>query len=76
MDKKLYDNVASSEKNDGKRKAEMGDIRTAIKEQVDEVGRALYFDKSQRSSELKTISSLNFPLVSMSEGRITSVTSC
>ena len=58
-----YDNVAGSEKKDGKRKAEMGGIRAAIKEQVDEVGRALYFGKSQGSSELKTISSLNFPLV-------------
>lgn len=58
-----YDNAAGSEKKDGKRKAEMGGIRAAIKEQVDEVGRALYFGKSQGSSELKTISSLNFPLV-------------
>ena len=52
-----------SDKKDGKRKAEMSDIRAAIKEQVDEVGRALYFGKSQGSSELKTISSLSFPLV-------------
>ncbi|RVX02692.1 Retrovirus-related Pol polyprotein from transposon RE2 [Vitis vinifera] len=55
--------VGSSSEKDGKRKAEMGGIRAAIKEQVDEVGRALYFGKSQGSSELKTISSLNFPLV-------------
>ena len=54
----------------------LNDWISHVSEQVDEVGRALYFDKSQRSSELKTISSLNFPLVSVSEGRITSVTSC
>ena len=38
MDKRLYDNTAGSEKKNGKRKAEMGDIQAAIKEQVDEVG--------------------------------------
>lgn len=59
-----YDNSAGSDKKDGKRKAVMSDIRAAIKEQVDEVGRTLYFGKSQGSSELKTISSLSFPLVS------------
>ena len=37
MDKRLYDNTAGSEKKNGKRKAKMGDIQAAIKEQVDEV---------------------------------------
>lgn len=59
-----YDNVAGSDRKEGKRKDVMNDIRAAIKEQVDEVGRALYFGKSQGSSELKTITSLSYPLIS------------
>ncbi|XP_062157734.1 uncharacterized protein LOC133865358 [Alnus glutinosa] len=59
-----YDIVTGSDKKEGRRKPEMSDVRTAIKEQVDEVGRALYFAKSQGGSEQKTISSLSFPLVS------------
>lgn len=59
-----YDSVSGTDKKEGKRKSEVTDIRAAIKEQVDEVGRALYFSKSQGSSEHKTISSLVFPLVS------------
>lgn len=57
-----YDsNIGSSdEKREGKRKTEVSDIRAAIKEQVDEVGRALFFGKSQGSSEQKNISSLGF----------------
>lgn len=59
-----YDIVTGSDKKEGRRKSEISDVRTAIKEQVDEVGRALYFGKSQGGSEQKTISSLSFPLVS------------
>lgn len=54
----------ASDKKEGKKKAEVTDVRAAIKEQVDEVGRALFLGKSQGSSEQKTISSLVFPLVS------------
>ncbi|KAG2667803.1 hypothetical protein I3760_15G132100 [Carya illinoinensis] len=59
-----YGNATDSDKNDGNRKSEMIDIRAAIKEQVDDVGRALYFGKSQGGSEQKTIGSLSFPLTS------------
>ncbi|KAF3438375.1 hypothetical protein FNV43_RR21137 [Rhamnella rubrinervis] len=59
-----YDCVSGTDKKEGKRKSEVTDARAAIKEQVDEVGRALYFSKSQGSSKQKTISSLVFPLVS------------
>lgn len=59
-----YDSVSGIDKKEGKRKSEVSDIRAAIKEQVDEVGRALYFSKSQGSTEQKPISSLVFPLVS------------
>lgn len=59
-----YDNDVVSDKKEGKKKSEMSDIRAAIKDQVDEVGRALYFGKSQGVSEQKTISSLSFPLSS------------
>lgn len=54
----------ASDKKEGKKKAEVTDVRAAIKEQVDEVGRGLFLGKSQGSSEQKTISSLVFPLVS------------
>ncbi|KAL3628941.1 hypothetical protein CASFOL_027987 [Castilleja foliolosa] len=40
-----YDSVV--EKKDGKKKTEFNEIRAAIKEQVDEVGRALLFGKTQ-----------------------------
>ncbi|XP_048329466.2 uncharacterized protein LOC107419656 isoform X2 [Ziziphus jujuba] len=59
-----YDSVSGTDKKEGKRNTEVTDIRAAIKEQVDEVGRALYFNKSQGISEQKTINSLVFPLVS------------
>ncbi|PON45439.1 Tyrosine-protein kinase [Parasponia andersonii] len=54
---------SGSDKKEGKRKAEVTNIRVAIKEQVDEVGRALYLAKSQGSSEQNPISSLVFPVV-------------
>ena len=57
------DSGSGSDKKEGKKKAEVTDIRVAIKEQVDEVGRALYLGKSQGSSEQNTISSLVFPVV-------------
>lgn len=59
-----YDSASASDKKEGTRKAELTDIRATIKEQVDEVGRALYLSKSQGSSEQNTISSLVFPILS------------
>lgn len=58
-----YDSASASDKKEGKRKAELTDIRATIKDQVDEVGRALYLSKSQGSSEQNTISSLVFPIL-------------
>ncbi|KAI3706039.1 hypothetical protein L1987_76292 [Smallanthus sonchifolius] len=40
------------------------DIRAAIKEQVDEAGRALYFATTQRNNESKSVSGLGFPVIS------------
>ncbi|OMO63067.1 hypothetical protein COLO4_32735 [Corchorus olitorius] len=51
-----YDAASGSDKREGKKKAD------AIKEQVDEVGRALFFGKFQGNSEQKGISGLNFSL--------------
>ncbi|KAK3020730.1 hypothetical protein RJ639_046014 [Escallonia herrerae] len=60
-----YDSaIAIPDKREGKKKAEINDIRAAIKEQVDEVGRSLYFGRSQESSDSKVFSSLGFPLAS------------
>ncbi|TQE09880.1 hypothetical protein C1H46_004458 [Malus baccata] len=59
-----YDSASGSDKKEGKRKNELTDIRATIKEQVDEVGRALYLSQSQGSSEQKTISNLVFPILS------------
>ncbi|CAA2986199.1 Dual-specificity tyrosine-phosphorylation regulated kinase [Olea europaea subsp. europaea] len=50
-------------KEEGKRKTELGDIRTVIKDQVDEVGRALYFGKTH-GGDPKDFSALDFPLTS------------
>lgn len=58
----IYSGSAYSDKKEEKRKEEISDVKAAIKEQVDEVGRALYFGKLQSSSEQKNISSLSFPL--------------
>lgn len=56
-----YDsNVGIDEKSDIKRKTEINDVRAAIKEQVDEVGRALYFGKTQ-GNEPKDFNYLGFP---------------
>ncbi|XP_038679865.1 uncharacterized protein LOC119981004 [Tripterygium wilfordii] len=54
--------TTSSEKKEGKKKAVNIDARAAIKEQVDEVGRALYFGKSLGSSDQNHVSSSGFPL--------------
>ncbi|KAI9087383.1 hypothetical protein K1719_030703 [Acacia pycnantha] len=56
------DNAPYTDKKEGKRRSEISDIRASIKEQVDEVGRAVYLGKSQGSSEQKTIGSISFPL--------------
>lgn len=56
-----YDsNVVIDEKSDIKRKTEINDVRAAVKEQVDEVGRALYFGKTQ-GNEPKDFNYLGFP---------------
>ncbi|PPS06878.1 hypothetical protein GOBAR_AA13780 [Gossypium barbadense] len=59
-----YDAVNTSEKREGKQKACAPDVRAAIKEQVDEVGRALFFGKSQGAAEQKGKNGLVFPLAS------------
>ncbi|KAK6153239.1 hypothetical protein DH2020_012878 [Rehmannia glutinosa] len=59
-----YDCAATIlDKKEGKRKTELNDIRAAIKDQVDEVGRALYFRKTQ-GAEPKDFGSLDFHLPS------------
>lgn len=57
-----YDSAFGSDKKEGKRKADVNDIRAAIKDQVHDVGRTLDLVKSEGISEQKTISSLIFPL--------------
>ncbi|XP_051136442.1 uncharacterized protein LOC127255105 isoform X2 [Andrographis paniculata] len=42
-----YDSGFTVDKKEGKRKTEFNDVRAAIKEQVDEVGRAIFFGKAQ-----------------------------
>lgn len=59
-----YDIATGPDKKEGKQKVDTDDVRAAIKHQVDEVGRALYFGKSQGNPEPKNISSLVFPLSS------------
>ncbi|MFQ6619367.1 hypothetical protein Gotur_000292, partial [Gossypium turneri] len=59
-----YDVVNTSEKREGKQKACAPDVRAAIKEQVDEVGRALFFGKSQGAAQQKGKNGLVVPLVS------------
>ncbi|XP_022766845.1 uncharacterized protein LOC111311588 isoform X2 [Durio zibethinus] len=59
-----YDPASASDKREGKKKADALDVRVAIKEQVDEVGRALFFGKSQGSAEQKGINGSTFPLAS------------
>lgn len=57
-----YNGSTYSDKIEEKRKAEIGDVRGYIKEQVDEVGRTLYLGKLQGSSEQKIIGGISFPL--------------
>ncbi|XP_022739061.1 uncharacterized protein LOC111291495 isoform X2 [Durio zibethinus] len=59
-----YDAATASDKREGKKKADAPDVRVAIKEQVDEVGRALFFGKSQASADQKGLNGLAFPLAS------------
>ncbi|XWS60802.1 hypothetical protein CRYUN_Cryun07bG0068600 [Craigia yunnanensis] len=59
-----YDAASASDKREGKKKADALDVRAAIKDQVDEVGRALFVGKSQGSDEQKGIKGLAFPLAS------------
>jgi hypothetical protein len=59
-----YDITSSSDKRDGKKKADTSDVRAAIKEQVDEVGRTLFIGKSQGSTEQNNLSGLGFSLAS------------
>ncbi|KAM3319468.1 putative protein isoform X1 [Capsicum chacoense] len=62
-----YDHdIGSTDRKEGKRKTEVGDVRAAIKEQVDEVGRALYLGKTQ-GSEPKDLSGLGFSFASESQ---------
>ncbi|XVE63956.1 hypothetical protein DITRI_Ditri07aG0062300 [Diplodiscus trichospermus] len=56
--------ASASNKREGKKKADSLDVRAAINEDVDEVGRALFFGKSQASAEQKDINGLAFPLAS------------
>lgn len=57
-----YDGATYADKKEEKRRAEISDIRASIKEQVDEVGRAIYLGKLQGNYEQKTIGGLSFPL--------------
>lgn len=59
-----YDIAAVSDKKEGNKNTVTADLRAAIKQQVDDVGRALYFGKSHDNSDQKNMSSLGFPLSS------------
>ncbi|XP_011000750.1 PREDICTED: uncharacterized protein LOC105108220 [Populus euphratica] len=59
-----YGITSSSDKRDGKKKADTSDVRAAIKEQVDEVGRTLFIGKSQGSTEQNNLSGLGFSIAS------------
>ncbi|KAK5839632.1 uncharacterized protein LOC108476012 [Gossypium arboreum] len=56
-----YNAASASDKREGKKKADALDVRATIKEQVDEVGRALFFG-NQGNTEKKSINGLAFPL--------------
>ncbi|CAN4085404.1 unnamed protein product [Withania somnifera] len=59
-----YDHdICNTDRKEGKRKTAVSDARAAIKEQVDEVGRALYLGKTQ-GNEPKEFSGLGFSLAS------------
>ncbi|XP_043695290.1 uncharacterized protein LOC122645936 isoform X2 [Telopea speciosissima] len=59
-----YDSALASgdKRKEGKGKLETNDIRAVMKEQVDEIGRAIFFGKSQGISEQKNVCSLDLPL--------------
>nr|KYP67422.1 putative serine/threonine-protein kinase dyrk2 [Cajanus cajan] len=57
-----FDGTTYSDKKEEKKRVEVCDTRTSLKEQVDELGRAIYLVKTQGSSEQKMIGSLTFPL--------------
>ncbi|KAM7471049.1 hypothetical protein LguiA_009232 [Lonicera macranthoides] len=60
-----YDGATGvDDKKEGKKNAEMNDIKAAIKQQVDDVGRTLYFRKAQGSTDPKIFNALGFPLAS------------
>lgn len=68
-DDTLTSNVSASsaaDKTEGKKKKDLNDIRVTVKDQVDEVGRALYLEKAH-GSEPKGFSDLNFPLAPLSQ---------
>ena len=58
-----FEGATYSAKKGGKRMVEISDMRAAIKEQVDELGEAIYLGNPQGSSEQKNIGSLSFPCV-------------
>lgn len=55
--------ASSDNKKEGTRKVETKVIRTAMKEQVEEVERSLFFGKSKGSSEQKSVCNLDLPIV-------------
>ncbi|XP_014512127.1 uncharacterized protein LOC106770810 isoform X2 [Vigna radiata var. radiata] len=57
-----FDGATYSDKKEEKKRVEISDARTSIKEQVDESGRSIYLVKTPVSSEQKLIGSLRFPL--------------
>ncbi|CAI0548820.1 unnamed protein product [Linum tenue] len=60
-----YDTTANtSDKKEGKKKTDTANVRASTKEQVDEIGRALYLGKSQASTEPKNFSTSGFALAS------------
>ncbi|XVE57221.1 hypothetical protein DITRI_Ditri04bG0073800 [Diplodiscus trichospermus] len=59
-----YDAGSASDKREGKKKVDAPDVSTAVKNQVDEVGRALNYGKPQGSVEQNGINGLAFPLAS------------
>ncbi|KAE8663318.1 hypothetical protein F3Y22_tig00112988pilonHSYRG00130 [Hibiscus syriacus] len=63
-DVSIRDAANTLDKREGKKKAQALDVRAAIKEQMDEAGRSLFFGKSQGTAEQMGIKDLPFPLAS------------
>ncbi|BAT72594.1 Dual specificity protein [Vigna angularis] len=57
-----FDGATYSDKKEEKKRVEISEARTSIKEQVGESGRSIYLAKTPVSSEQKLIGSLRFPL--------------